>query len=248
MPCCVCDTLLCRACCTTDGGEEQLAACCGRGRLTREERICNSCREPDVHTRFECETCGEETCEVAERKLGGCVACQTPAVLADLSAFERVRAMAADGGGLGAALDAWRCNALVRAVQVRGERQTQLKRKREAEEQLGASSSLDAAAEDDNTPSVPSFEPGSQQETRFLQSCVEAALQEVGDKQLDAETLSLRLQEQHPEWMSKAFPQDELFLRALLCLETVNVVMVRCKPGCLEGCRCPCKDVDVHLI
>ena len=158
--------------------------------------------------------------------------------------------MAADGGGLGAALDAWRCNALVRAVQVRGERQTQLKRKREAEEQLGASSSLDAAAEDDNsyTPSVPSFEPGSQQETRFLQSCVEAALQEVGDKQLDAETLSLRLQEQHPEWMSKAFPQDELFLRALLCLETVNVVMVRCKPGCLEGCRCPCKDVDVHLI
>ena len=157
--------------------------------------------------------------------------------------------MAADGGGLGGALDAWRCNALVRAVQVRGERQTQLKRKREAEEQLGASSSPDAAAEDDNKLSVPSFEPGSQQETRFLQSCVEAAFQEAGDEQLDAETLSLRLREQHPEWMSTAFPlADELFLRALVCLETRNVVMVRCKPGCLEGCRCPCKDVDVHLI
>ena len=226
----------------TDGGEEQLAVCCGRGRLTREEQICNSCRDPDVHSRFECETCGEETCEVAERKLGGCVACQTPAVLADLSAFERMRAMAADGGGLGAALDAWRCNALVRAVQVRGERQTQLKRKREAEEQVGASSSADAAAEDSDKPPVPSFEPGSQQESRFLQSCVEAAFQEAGDEDepLDAETLSLRLREQHPEWMSTAFPQDELFLRALVCFETWNVVMVRCKPGCLV------KDVDAR--
>ena len=225
MPCCLCDRLLCRVCCTTDRGEEQLAVCCGRGRLTREERICNSCRD---HRRFECETCGEETCEVAERKLGGCVACQTPAVRTDLLAFERMRAMAADGGGLGAALDAWRCNALVRAVQVREKRQTQPKRKREEEEQAGASS-LDAAAEDDNTPSVPSFEPGSQQKkTKARKELVLSALNTLFDSSVEEEEQEVpkhALQQQ----LQRASPRftDAELEAALTELEEDNHIMYR---------------------
>ena len=41
-------------------------------------------------------------------------------------------------------------------------------------------------------------------------------------------------------------PRRALFAGALVPCK--NVMMVRCKPECLEGCRCPCKDVDVHII
>ena len=134
--------------------------------------------------------------------------------------------MAADGGGLGAALDAWRCNALVRAVQVRGERQTQLKRKREAEEQLGASSSLDAAAEDDNTPSVPSFEPGSQQKkTKARKELVLSALNTLFDSSVEEEVPKHALQQQ----LQSASPRfTDAELEAVLTeLEEDNHIMYR---------------------